>query len=136
MSRQSSMLNVIVASLAVAAALSPMSGSASSESLDGNTLRRLITGKWIYLSTPLGGEIPLYYRADGRVEGSGESVGLGRWFKPTDTGRWWIAGDRLCQQWQTWYDGERMCFTVSSLGGRKIRWNRDNGETGLARLSD
>lgn len=104
--------------------------------LDGEEIRRAVTGKRIYLATPLGGEIPLYYRADGRVDGSGEAVGLGRWLKPSDSGRWWVAGSRLCQQWQTWYDGEQMCFRLRETGNGKIAWTRDNGETGLARIGD
>lgn len=102
--------------------------------LSGDEIRRLVTGKRIYLATPLGGEIPLYYAPDGTVDGSGEAVGLGRWLKPTDRGRWSVDGNRLCQQWQTWYNGERMCFTLTSAGEGRVRWVRDNGESGVARL--
>ncbi len=39
-------------------------------------------------ATPFGGEFPLNYRRNGKVDGNGEALGLGRWVKPEDTGRW------------------------------------------------
>jgi hypothetical protein len=110
--------------------------SDSGKMLEGSDLRRAVAGKRIYLSTPFGGEFPLFYRADGRVDGSGEAVGLGRFLKPSDSGRWWVDGGRLCQQWQTWYDGKVFCFRVSEKGPGRIGWVRDDGEKGIARVSD
>jgi hypothetical protein len=120
------------------AALPLMAGtvSASGRTLEGPELKRTIAGKRVYLATPLGGEFPLFYRPDGRVDGSGEAVGLGRFLKPKDSGRWWVEGRNLCQQWQTWYDGRVFCFTVSEQGSGTIAWVRDDGEKGVARLAD
>ncbi len=75
-------------------------------------------------------------RKDGRVDGTGEAVGLGRLARPTDSGRWWISGNRLCQRWQTWYNGQQMCFQLVSLGGDRLRWTQDNGDTGIARIGN
>ena len=50
--------------------------------------------------------------------------------------RWFMRGDNLCQQFPTWYSGQRLCFSVQDLGNRRIRWKRDNGETGVARISE
>ena len=102
--------------------------------LDGAGIRSKVIGKRVYLRTPLGGEFPLYYRADGRVDASGEAAGLGRWVRPSDSGRWWIDGSRLCQKWQTWYEGKPFCFTVEWLGRNQLRWTRDDGLTGVSRL--
>lgn len=104
--------------------------------IKGESIRALISGKRIYLAAPLGGEFPLFYRPDGRVDGTGEAVGLGRFIRPTDSGRWWIAGDRMCQRWQTWYEGRTICFTLYDVGQGKLRWNQDNGDTGVARLDN
>jgi len=109
---------------------------ASASTLTGPEIRQTVTGKRIYLSVPMGGEFPLYYRPDGRIDGSGEAVGLGRFLKPKDSGRWWVAGDRLCQKWQTWYDGKTFCFTLANRGGDKVAWARDDGEKGVARIGD
>ena len=109
---------------------------AQAKMLEGGELRRVIAGKRVYLATPLGGEFPLFYRPDGRVDGSGEAVGLGRFLKPKDSGRWWVDGRNLCQQWQSWYDGRVFCFTVSQQGANQIAWVRDDGEKGIARLAD
>lgn len=99
-------------------------------------IRSDIVGRTIYLATPFGGEFPLNYRAGGRVDGDGEALGIGRWVKPNDTGRWWIDGHQLCQQFQTWYDGAPMCFTLTRTGERTLNWVRDNGETGTARIGE
>ena len=106
----------------------------SGVSLRGEALRDAVSGKRIYLSVPLGGELPLYYQANGRVDGSGEAAGLGRFLKPTDSGRWWVEGERLCQQWETWYKGRVFCFTVKKLPENRIAWARDDGESGIARI--
>lgn len=102
--------------------------------LRGEALKDAVRGKRIYLAVPLGGELPLYYRADGRVDGSGEAAGLGRFLKPSDSGRWWVEGERLCQQWETWYQGRVFCFTVQKLPENRIAWARDDGEKGIARI--
>lgn len=104
--------------------------------LDGKSVRDLVAGKRIYLSVPLGGELPLYYRKDGQVDGSGEAAGLGRFLKPSDSGRWWVDGNRLCQKWRTWYDGKTFCFTLATAGRDRVAWQRDDGEKGVARIGD
>jgi len=124
------------AAACVALGLGLASGGVEARELAGDDIRSKITGKRIYLAVPLGGEFPLFYRRDGRVDGSGEAVGLGRLARPSDSGRWWVSGNRLCQQWQSWYDGKQMCFTLIHLGGDRLRWNQDNGDTGLARIGN
>lgn len=125
--------------LALAAALAAIATSAfanaSEKLLSGEEMRRVVTQNRIYLATPLGGELPLTYFADGRVDGSGEAVGLGRWLAPTDKGRWWITGNQLCQQWEQWYKGRRFCFTLERAGPGAVIWRRDDGSTGKARLA-
>lgn len=103
-------------------------------SMSGDDIRTKIIGNRVYLAVPFGGEFPLFYQTSGRVDGSGEAVGLGRYMAPTDSGRWWVDGNRLCQRWQRWYDGEPFCFTVSYQGNNRIGWRRDDGLTGTARI--
>lgn len=102
--------------------------------LQGGEIKQLVSGKRIYLAAPIGGEFPLFYRPDGQVDGSGEAIGLGRFLKPKDKGRWWVRGDSLCQKWETWYEGRTMCFTLTDLGGDRLRWVQDNGDSGVARI--
>ncbi len=115
-------------------ALAVLAGPAAAEKLSGKALQAFISGKRIYLAVPLGGEIPLSYRHGGTVDGTGEAAGLGRYMAPKDKGRWWVSGDRLCQTWQQWYDGKTFCFTVTRLADDRIRWVRDDGRSGVARL--
>jgi hypothetical protein len=107
---------------------------AFAEKMTAADLRKEIIGKRIYLATPLGGELPLFYRRGGKVDGSGEAIGLGRYLAPKDTGRWWISGDSLCQKWQEWYDGKTQCFVITRAGGKNIRWKRNDGLSGTARI--
>ncbi len=107
---------------------------ANSQRYTANDIRDGIIGKRVFLSVPFGGEFPLNYRYGGRVDGSGEALGLGRFVKPEDRGRWWIDADRLCQQFETWYDGEPMCFELYRLDAKRLRWIRNNGQAGTARI--
>ncbi|MGL4636531.1 MAG: hypothetical protein ACRCWF_11165 [Beijerinckiaceae bacterium] len=120
--------------LLVAASAFSLTTTASAEQLSGPELKERISGRTVYLAAPLGGEMPLRYSPNGTVDGNGTAVGLGRLFAARETGRWFMRGNMLCQQFPTWYKGERLCFTVRDLGNNRIRWNRDNGETGLARI--
>lgn len=104
--------------------------------LSEREILRTVAGKRIYLKTPLGGEFPLYYKPDGRVNGSGDAVGLGRFMKPKDQGTWWVKGNRLCQKWQSWYDGKQFCFTLSKGEGDTLFWERDDGLSGRARVEN
>ncbi len=125
----------VVLAVAVVLPLVAHAPAASAEQpLAGPALRNLVAGKRIYLATPLGGELPLHYRANGVVDGSGDAVGLGRFMKPKDSGRWWVTGNRLCQKWKQWYDGRTFCFTLAKLSGNKVRWTRDDGMRGVARI--
>lgn len=104
--------------------------------LKGEALRRLVSGRHVYIATPLGGEIPLYYALDGTVTGSGEAVGLGRWLKPRDSGRWWVTSDRLCQKWREWYNGRTFCFAAVMVGKSSLEWTRSDGKKGRARIAE
>lgn len=121
--------------------LSPVVSDASTggvvgEPLKGKAIKNAVIGKRIYLAVPFGGELPLYYKKDGVVDGSGEAVGLGKFLAPTDQGRWWVKDDSLCQQWQSWYEGKVFCFILETLPDDKIVWRRDDGEEGIARIGD
>lgn len=100
----------------------------------GGDIRQEIVGYRVYLAAPMGGEFPLNYRANGRVDGDGEALGLGRLARPKDTGKWWVDGDRLCQQFTTWYKGAPMCFELYRTGENRLKWIRDNGQNGTARV--
>jgi len=120
--------------LLAAASLAPT--IAHAEALKESDIRRDIIGRTIYLATPLGGELPLNYRKAGTVDGNGAAIGLGRFFKPSDTGTWWIESNRLCQKFRSWYKGATMCFVLERTGPGRVKWTRDNGKTGIARIGN
>ncbi|HMQ57680.1 MAG TPA: hypothetical protein PKE65_03965 [Rhizobiaceae bacterium] len=107
---------------------------AVAEPVSGAALKSLVNGKRVYLSTPFGGEFPLHYRSGGAVTGDGSRLGLAKYFAPRETGRWWVRGDQLCQQWPTWYKGKVTCFRIEKAGDNRIRWTRDDGYRGRARI--
>ena len=127
---------IILAALSVASLAAGLPTASRAEMLAGRELKEFVSGKRVYLKVPLGGEFPLYYSAAGRVDGSGDAVGLGRFLKPKDSGQWWVDGGKLCQKWMTWYDGKSFCFTVQKTGPNSLAWVRDDGYAGSARVGD
>ncbi|MEL6920449.1 MAG: hypothetical protein AAFO77_05405 [Pseudomonadota bacterium] len=97
-------------------------------------MKNFVNGKRVYLKVPLGGEFPLFYQTNGNVSGDGTALGLGRYFAPKETGRWYVRGSQLCQQFPTWYDGEVSCFRIFKTGETTLRWTRDDGYSGRARV--
>lgn len=74
------------------------------------------------------------YGADGQVTGDASGFKLAGMFAPKETGKWWVEGEKLCQKWQSWYDGKTLCFTVRRTGKAFISWTRDDGLSGTARI--
>lgn len=125
---------VLVLGVLVATSARAVTEDQSGEPILGAAINNTVNGRRIYLSVPFGGEFPLFYQKDGRVDGSGEAIGLGKFLSPTDSGKWWVENNRLCQKWTQWYDGKVFCFTLEKLPDDKLIWRRDDGEVGVARI--
>ena len=107
------------------------SGSAFASNLNDEQIKEVISNKKVVLKTTWGA-FPLRYDANKRVTGDGSGVGLARFFTPKETGSWWVASNKLCQKFPTWYDGQTFCFSLQKAGGNKLRWRRDDGYSGTA----
>jgi hypothetical protein len=103
--------------------------------LSGQELLGALSGRTVYIQTPVGEEIAIRYRANGTMAGSssyhlaalaGESV-------RKDQGRWWVQNSQLCQKWTSWSEGRLYCYRLS-VSGKRVVWSRNDGETGTARL--
>lgn len=125
---------VIMTMLSAAAPVQAVTVAETGEPVLGPSISQIVSGRRIYLSVPLGGEFPLYYQKDGRVDGSGDAVGLGKFLSPTDSGKWWVENNKLCQQWTQWYEGKVFCFKLEKLPDDKLIWRRDDGYEGIARI--
>lgn len=125
-----------IAIVFLGATIASLAAAAEANQMKEADIRAMIIGKTIYLAAPMGGEFPLNYHPSGEVDGSGKALGLGKFIQPTDKGHWWIQSDKLCQQFKVWYDGSKMCFDLTEAGQNKVKWVRDNGETGTARIGD
>ncbi|WP_343068030.1 hypothetical protein [Kaistia hirudinis] len=121
-------------SLAVTLAGCVAATPAASAELSGPEIRQMIGGKNVRLNTPFGIALPLHYRDNGVVVGDVSGISAARMLVPREEGRWWISDDSLCQKWPSWYDGRQFCFRITSLGGGKIAWLRDDGASGTARI--
>jgi hypothetical protein len=114
-----------------------MANAASAASpMSADEIKQMVTDRRIYLQVPLGGEFPLYYRANGQVDGSGTARGVGLLTRVNDTGRWWVNGNQLCQQWTTYERGRRFCFTLQRVSDERLKWVRNDGLAGEARIGN
>lgn len=109
--------------------------SAQADVLTSDQIKQTVVGKRVLLATRFGVEFPLVYRSNGSVKGDGTGTGLGNFFSPKETGKWWVKGKRLCQKFPTWYDGRTQCFTLEKIGGNKLKWKSQDGRSGTARVS-
>jgi hypothetical protein len=123
------------AALGTATLVALGAGAHAGEPLNAAQLRHAIAGHRVFVETPFGAEVPLFYRADGRLVGSAGQVNLAGMIKRTDSGHWWISGAQLCQKWQTWDSGSVSCVTVSADGAGRVSWVRNDGITGRARIA-
>lgn len=104
---------------------------AEPERLEGEALRRAIAGRTVMLESSVG-SLPITYRPNGTL--AGKANGLQSLMGPKeDSGRWWVAGSKVCQQWNTWLDGVEHCYTMRFDGGT-VHWSRDDGRKGKARI--
>jgi hypothetical protein len=106
---------------------------ASAAELSAGDIKKTIGGKKVMLKTRWGG-FPLTYSKSGNVTGDGSALGLARFFAPKETGRWWVSGNQLCQQFPTWYDGKSLCFTLARTGENTLKWVREDGYSGTATI--
>ena len=106
---------------------------AQAEQLSGADLHSAVAGKTVYINTPLG-EVPIRYAKNGRLSGRTELALLDGESTTVDHGRWWISEKKLCLQWQNWMKGRAHCFTMHRLSPTVVRWRRDDGKSGTARL--
>jgi hypothetical protein len=102
--------------------------------LAGDELRQAVSGKTVYLNIS-GFELPISYAANGRMAGKMSTVAasFSRGDGSQDRGKWWVAGDQLCQQWTSWMDGKTYCYRLTR-DGATVRWVRNDGRSGTARI--
>jgi peptidoglycan hydrolase-like protein with peptidoglycan-binding domain len=66
-------------------------------------------------------------RFEGVFSANGTMVATVDFGMHRDTGRWWVRGDRFCNQWRRWVDGKTRCSTVEHIEDNKYRQHRDDG---------
>jgi hypothetical protein len=117
-----------------AAIMAAEAAETKSASLSGESLRKAVSGKTVYLRIS-GFELPIRYAASGSMKGSmsAAAAALARGDGASDNGRWWIEGDRLCKRWTSWMDGKTYCYKFT-VKGSAVRWVRNDGRAGTARI--
>jgi hypothetical protein len=121
---------VVAAGLALPATAS----FAEPTTLAGDELRQAISGKTVFLNIS-GFELPIRYAASGRMSGKMSTVAasFSRGDGAQDRGKWWVAGDQLCQQWSSWMEGKSYCYRLTR-DGSTVHWARNDGRSGTARI--
>ena len=102
-------------------------------SLDGEALRQLATGRTVHLQSPYG-NLPVTFKADGTLSGTATGALAFYLGSGNDRGRWSVKGNRICQKFFKWFDGETHCLDVKQ-DGRRLVWRRDDGLSGTATVS-
>jgi hypothetical protein len=103
-----------------------------SSKLAGEALRRAVSGKTVHIETPIG-LFPIHYKSNGSMTGKAP-VFVASLGGESDSGKWWIIGDRLCQRWHRWLDAKQYCFKLQRVGAN-VHWSRDDGLTGTATIA-
>ena len=114
--------------------LSVLDAGATSQrqALSGDVIKKIIPGAILQIDTPVGTVVPVSYGRDGTLAGRAGAVAfyLG---SASDSGRWWVAGSKLCHKWKIWFKAEPQCILLQRRGAR-IAWRDDDGESGTATL--
>jgi hypothetical protein len=124
-----------IGTFVVAASLVPAAAAfAEPATLAGDELRQAISGKTVYLNIS-GFNLPIRYAANGRMSGKMSTVAasFSRGDGAQDRGKWWVAGDQLCQQWSSWMEGRSYCYRLTR-NGASVHWVRNDGRSGTARI--
>jgi len=106
---------------------------AGEEALSGAALQSAVAGRTVYIGTPMG-EVPIRYAKNGSVHGNTELALLDGESTAVDRGKWWVAENKLCVRWQNWLNGETHCFTMHKVSATQVRWRREDGKSGIARI--
>ncbi len=106
---------------------------AHAELLAGEEITETIDGKRVVLElSSFGIDFSMFHRENGEVTGDGSGTDLGSYFAPKETGNWWVSGEKMCQQFPTWYDGKRLCFKLRKVTPKRCEWIREDGKRGTA----
>ena len=119
-------------SIGLAALMATAAVAHAADNVSGDALRGMVTGKTVHVATAVG-TVPISFRGDGTM--SGRSQGLASYTMATsDRGRWWVSGNRLCQQWEQWFQKETHCFEMRR-DGAKLYWS-GGGRSGTAMIAN
>ena len=89
--------------------------------LRGRALQRAIAGRTLLYNTVYGDPCTIEVRRDGTLVGSAGYAG-----EDSDTGRWWVDGDRWVRQWHSWAYGESLALHTI-IDGDQVRWFNVDG---------
>ncbi|MCG8670858.1 MAG: hypothetical protein MI867_15715, partial [Pseudomonadales bacterium] len=94
-------LGPCIASAAVVFAVT--AGGALAKPMSDAELRKVVVGKTVILRTD-GVDVPIAYRGNGTMRGrlKAFAAAFAGPAKASDSGKWWIANNQLCQRWNKW----------------------------------
>lgn len=98
-------------SILIAVMLFAPTAAAAGEFLSGKEVRTRVESGQLALNTSADYEFPVAVTL--KPDGSMEGVSGNGYY---DIGRWWLRGDTVCHQWESWFDGLRKCHGVVAEG--------------------
>ncbi|CAN1564028.1 hypothetical protein MCEMSEM23_02824 [Rhabdaerophilaceae bacterium] len=132
-------LMLVAASPAQASTPAPIDRRFSPETapiLPVHEIIRLIGAHELHLSGTGGGTGSLRYSENGASVGTAKGPYSADFSSRQDTGRWWVMGNRLCQQWAAWFAGQTFCVTIERRNDRIVIWRWESGKARRFRLSN
>ena len=102
--------------------------------LNGQAIKRVLSGKTLHLHTPIGVTLPIKYSGNGTMVGRAKPELAQYIGSRQDKGVWWVRSNRMCQKWKRWLEGKLACFTIRKRG-RYVYWRSNDGQTGTGIIS-
>jgi hypothetical protein len=121
----------VAVALAAMATNCAFADDAGISKLQGDTLKKAVSGKTVHLATPLG-TLPIRFRMNGTMSGTAGDLAAYTG-SAADSGRWWVSSEKLCQRWHTWLERKIYCFSLRQEG-KIVHWVRNDGLSGKATI--
>ena len=91
---------------------------AAERKLTGAEITSMFTNATVYWKWDRWDAITIF-KAGGAMQGT---IG-----NRSDTGRWWVSGEKYCRQWNQWNNAKKRCATIG-IDGDKAVYHFDDGQ--------
>ncbi len=93
-----------------------LASPARADQLTGEQIRTNLSGAHIVGVNEIGTPYNVWLKRGGSLQGL-----MGKLNQFDDHGRWWVAADKLCVQWELWLFAKQTCYAVEVDGDQITR---------------